>query len=334
MACGRAGRLKPPQIGESNAHISSRPAQLNGLWAANNDRPKDLQDPRSKSFASLDAGCNRVEGGTRFSISNQPCPRLILFTKGKNKHLNIMKLHELLAVANPLKAQAAKVVADLSNTFEKKRHLFEAKIVRFDSSVEGIPSGVEAQSDIQSTVDKELKWVSGHIIKALDAELQISVANTQAKADVVLDDGSVLLTGVPATALLELEKSMAGIHALVSAIPTLDPAKGFTVDEANGYYKARPITKGRTKKDKVVIVKYAATPEHPAQTELVDKDVPIGVISEQEWSGLITPMQKAELIANVEQISRAIRQARSRANEQEVDKSQKIGSVIFNKIFG
>ena len=244
-----------------------------------------------------------------------------------------MKLHELLAVAGSLATQSLKVLTDRGKTFESKRHLFESKLVQFDSSVEGIPSTIEAQSDIQSTVAKELEWISAHVSKSLDANLQIADANTKAKADIVMEDGTVLAAGVPATALLELEKSITQIHTLVSAIPTLDPAKGFDLDPATNTYRARPITKNRTKKDKVVIVKYEATKEHPAQTELIDKDVPIGSISEQEWSGLITPSHKAELIANVESVGRAIRQARSRANEQEIDKSKKIGQALLNKIF-
>lgn len=246
-----------------------------------------------------------------------------------------MKLHELLAISDPLKTQANKTLADLSKTFHDKRHLFESKILQFTSSVEGIPSGVESQSDIQSTVAKEIDWISQHLAKAFDSDYQISCANTEAKADIVLDNGTVFMTGVPATALLELEKNIAKIHGLVNTIPTLDPAKGFTVDEQNnGLFVARPVTKLRTKKVNDVLVKYPATVEHPAQTELVVKDIPTGTITEQEWSGLITPSRKSELLAKVETISRAVRQARARANEQEVDKTKKIGEPILHFIFG
>lgn len=245
-----------------------------------------------------------------------------------------LKLHALLAVAGSLGTQAAKVLNDLGKTFNDKRHLFESKIVQFNSTVEGTPSAVESQSDIQSTVQKELDWIAGHVAKSLDANLRIADANTKAKADVILEGGTVLAADVPATALMELEKSVAQLHILVSAIPTLDPAKGFTFDEAAGTYRARPVTKNRTKKEKIVLVKYEATKEHPAQTELIDKDVPVGTISEQEWSGLITPTRKAELIDNVENVSRAIRQARSRANEQEVDTTKRIGAALLASIFG
>jgi len=245
------------------------------------------------------------------------------------------KLHELLAVGSNLENQANKVRTDIVNTFEKKRHLFEEKRTTFTPSEEGARSVSEFQSDIQSSVKKELAWVSTAIIKAFDVGYQIAEANTLARADIVLEDdaGTVLLTSVPATALLELEKRIAEIGAMVASIPTLDPAKGFKVDESRSLYVAREVNKTRTKKTKVVLVKYEATDKHPAQTELIDEDVPVGTIQEQEWSGLITPSEKAELINRVEVVQRAVRRARSRANEVEVNLNQKIGKKIFDYIF-
>lgn len=247
-----------------------------------------------------------------------------------------MKLHELLAVETNFENQANKTRTELVNTFEKKRHLFEEKRVIFTPLGEG-QSLTETQSDIQSTVSKELDWVQSFMNKALDASYQVAEANTIARADVVLEDdkNTVLLQNVPATSLLELEKRMAELTNLVTSIPTLDPAKGFTPDSqrGEGYFQARPIRKTRSKKDKVVLIKYPATPEHPAQTELIDKDVTVGTIEEQEWSGLMTPAQKSELINRVEVVSRAIRAARSRANEAEVNPNAKIGSKILGYIF-
>lgn len=246
------------------------------------------------------------------------------------------KLHELLAIESNLEGQMNKTRAELVNTFEKKRHLFEEKRVTFRPLAEGEPEVTEAQSDIQSTVPKELDWISNFIIKALDASYQVAEANTKARADVVLDDedeDSVILNNVPATTLLELEKRMAEVHHLLSAIPTLDPAKGFTLDlNRTHVYQARPVTKNRTKKVNKPVVLYDATDKHPAQVQLVTEDVPVGTIYEQEWSGLITPAQKAEFLARIETLIRAIRRARSRANEQEVDKSRKIGAALMRYV--
>lgn len=248
------------------------------------------------------------------------------------------KLHELLAVLTNLEMQATKCRTDQVSTFEKKRHLFEEKRVVFTPSTEGAQATVETQSDLQSSVTKELHWLVSHLTKQLDAAYLVAETNTHARADIILDDeaATVLAKNVPATALLELEKRCGEIKQLIASVPTLDPAKGFKLDtqRGEGVYAARPVTKTRTQKQAKVIVKYDATKEHPAQTELVHVDVPIGTITEQEWSSLISPAEKSELLDRIEQLNRAIRRARSRANEAEVDTGKKIGKALLTFVFG
>jgi hypothetical protein len=257
-----------------------------------------------------------------------------------SKNITIMatKLHELLAAEGNLETQAIQTRTDLANTFEKKRHLFEEKRTLFTPSEEGKAPVLEAQSDIQSTVKKELEWITPHLVKALDASYQVAETNTNARADVVLDDdaATVIAKGVPATALLELEKRLnEWVLQLVKGVPTLDPAKGFQPDTQRdvGIFKAREVNKTRTRKDAKPIVLYAATKEHPAQTQLINVDVPIGNISEQEWSGLITPAEKSEMLNRAEQLIRAVRKARSRANDAEVDPTKRIGKRLIGYVF-
>jgi hypothetical protein len=246
------------------------------------------------------------------------------------------KLHELLAVESSLENQANKLSADLTNSFEKKGHLFTEKRVVFTSSEEGKGEPViESQSDIQTTVQKELGLLKDYLAKSWDAGLQVAVANTKAQADIQLENGEVVATGIPATALLELEKRLISVQNLINATPTLDPAKGFQPDEQRGagYYKGRTINKNRTRKDKKVVVLYPPTVEHPAQTQLIEADVFVGKIEEQEWSSALTPAKKSELLNNVEGMVRAVKRARIRANEQEVDVKRKIGDAILGRIF-
>ncbi len=246
-----------------------------------------------------------------------------------------MKLHELLAVETSLTNQANKCRSELGSTFEKKRHLFESKKSVFTPVEDGAAQQVEQQSDIQSTILKEIDWLKPFLVNSIDACYRISETNMTARADIELEDGTKVAQNVPATTLLELEKRLTEIQTLVTSIPTLDPAKSFTEDvqAGKGLYQARPITKVRTKKTKKVLIKYPADEHHPAQTELIDEDVKTGTIQEQEWSGLIAPAQKAEYINRVEQLTRAVRAARSRANNTDVDKTKKIGDQLLSYIF-
>lgn len=244
------------------------------------------------------------------------------------------KLHELLAAVGPLTDQTSKVVTDLTATFDKKRHLFGKKLVTFTPSGEGAQPVTEEQLDMQSTIRKELDWLKGIWAKTLDAQFQVNSSNTKAVADVVLDNGDVLFKAVPATALLELEKRATEFRTFVASIPTLDPAKGFTLDtdQGAGIYKARPDNRVRTKKDIKVIVKYEATDKHPAQTEMVTVDVPTGNITTLEWSGLITPSEKADMMSRAEELTRAFKTARARANNVDAS-TDKVGDRLLNYVF-
>jgi hypothetical protein len=246
------------------------------------------------------------------------------------------KLHELLAVEGSLKNQAEKTRADLLQTFEKKRHLFAEKVVTFTPNQEDAQIVTEEQLDLQSTVRKELAWISGIWAKALDVAYHVAEANTQARADVVLEDGDPLLKGVPATALLELEKRAMEMHALVQRIPTLDPAKSFIPAPERGkdIYKARDDVKTRTKKIQRPLVLSPATDKHPAQVNVISEDVPVGTITTQEWSSLLTPAEKSEMLDRAERLHRAIKAARARANAIDATSQAQIGEKLLKFVFG
>lgn len=244
------------------------------------------------------------------------------------------KLFEVLVVEGQLKGQAEKLRGEIRTTFEKKRHLFEEKRVTFQSSDEGAIAVVEQQSDIQSTVRKELDWLATMWAKAIDTSYAVAEGNTMARSDVVLDSGTILLKGVPATALLELEKRAAELQDVLIAVPTLDPAKGFKPDSDKGHHisRARDVQKARTKKIEDFVVIVPATKEHPAQVAKVNKDITVGTIQEQEWSALLTPVEKADLITRAEEVRRAVKAALHRANAQAQVDVVPVGQKLFDYV--
>lgn len=245
------------------------------------------------------------------------------------------KQHELLAITNTLKGQKNKVIADQRALFEKKAHHFQEKKTLVTPLAEGEPQSIEAVSDLQTTVPKELAWAAEHIAKAWDASMGVEVANSIAKADIVLEDGTVLAKSIPATALLELEKFIVEVQNLAQVIPTLDPTRGFTLDSSRpDVYVAREVVKTRTRKGKRVITLAPATDKHPAQTQLVEEDLPVATLREQEWSSMITPGRKAEILSKVDELLRAVKRARSRANDTEVPTYDKISTRLLSFVFG
>lgn len=247
------------------------------------------------------------------------------------------KLHELLAVHDNLKGQSTKVTKDTMGSFSSKRHLFEAKVKLVRSLKDNEPDVTESQSSIETTVAKEVMFVVKHLTSLINVSSQIDAANTGARADILNEDGSVFMKDVPAGTLLNLEKHrIPELRDFIHSIPTLDSAKGFTpaTDMGPGYYKAREVIKDREKKSRETVVLYPHSDKHPAQVQLVETQVKVGTILEQEWSALLTPAQKADLLENVEELYRMVAKARSKANDHAVDTSEnKIGKALLDFVF-
>jgi len=247
------------------------------------------------------------------------------------------KLHELVAADRSIKGQAEKLRLELQSTFDKRRNLFAQKIITMTPLGEGLEVETREHTDIQSTVADEITWLLNTIlIKNIDSGYAIDHFNKLAVADITMEDGTVLAKDVPATALLQLEHRLKEVSELIKTIPTLDPAMGFVPDPSMGpnIYKAREIVKPSTKKEQHPLVMAEATKEHPAQVQLVTEDVKVGTIREQQWSSLITPAIKADLLERAENLFRVVTQARSRANEQPADvKTYKIGEALLKHIF-
>jgi hypothetical protein len=246
-----------------------------------------------------------------------------------------MKLFELIVIRDQLKGQSNSTTADLKNTFDKKRHHFESKVKTFTPLTEGAQTTTEEESAIQTTVDGEIKdFLRPLVGKYIDTCFQVAHGNQVAKADVKLEDGTVILRDVPATALLDLENRLEELRSLFKSIPTLDPAKGFEPDPARpeGTFKAREVTKTRTKKIEDFVVVVQPTKEHPAQIAKITKDIDVGTIREQEWSSLITPARKSEILERTEELLRVVKQAAQRANDVELTSTPKCNDTLFGYI--
>lgn len=243
------------------------------------------------------------------------------------------KQHEILAIKSGVVGKFAKLKADLIDLFVNKKLHFSKIITVFKPVAEGAPDVTEQNTEMQTTVHKELAWIGVDFAKVLDLCHTINLTNCIAKADVSIGELK-LLTDIPATGLLELEKYIVSFKELVEKVPTLDPVKGFTVDSANnGWYKAQDRVTSRTAKEPYVLTLAAATDKHPAQAVEKSRDVVTGNKHEQEWSGMLTPSEKSKMISRCEDLITAIKAAQSRANNTET-KSAPIGDSIVKYLLG
>lgn len=233
------------------------------------------------------------------------------------------KLHETLAVLSPLAGAAKNILAETATTFTKRTEHFSGYHRKYEPFNEADKVAADAEQtgrELVTTVDAKLQYLFGHLVAYADAEAQRDATNQKAAAPIVID-GKVLMTDVPGTWLLGMEKRMAEWRAVLALIPTLAPGERWIPDTTRGehvYTHEKPKTALRTKKAIQHKVLVQPTKEHPAQIEKWTEDVPIGTWIQEEWAGAMTPAEKSELLARFDKLQRAIVQARMQANNTEV----------------
>jgi len=158
-------------------------------------------------------------------------------------------------------------------------------------------------------------------------------ANCSARADVIVDSGETLVTDAPVTYLLFLEKQLADLRTLIARLPVLDPAEKWEWDGNANAYASEPRETHRTRKVPKVIVKYDATPEHPAQTEMFTEDVIVGFWETIKFSGAMPAEQRLAMLNRVDAALKAVKVAREAANDVQVEQ-QHVAAPILDYVIG
>ena len=242
------------------------------------------------------------------------------------------KLNQVNALVTARKGEAEKAVTELYKLIQKDV-LFAGRerTYRPLDEVGGQKQPPESQR-VQQRGDDLIRQAREKWAEVWNLVYTQDVGNQQAKADIVID-GKPVLTGVPVTFLLYLDKQVNDLETFVSKLPTPDPAEEWTHDPNTGLLRSRATESLRTSKEPTVIVKYEATKEHPAQTELFTKDVPVGTWTQIQYSGCIPADRKNQLLDRVKKLHDAIKVAKEQANLLEVER-QKAADAVFAFVFG
>lgn len=242
------------------------------------------------------------------------------------------RLNQIVAVERDVKTRAYK---DLT----KEHHLLQKPDV-----VVGLSRTYRSKDDDGEKFPPESKNVAVRVADALrdirdrqrelyDITITKDVGNMLTTGDVTDDDGKVLLKGVPTTTLLFLEKNLLDLRTFVEKLPVLDPAQRWTYDAAQGFWVSEPVETIKTKKVKKAIVLYPHSDKHPAQTQLIDDDVTVGVWTTIHQSGAIPADERRKVLDRVEKLLKFVKEARERANLVEVE-DRKMADVVFDFILG
>lgn len=246
------------------------------------------------------------------------------------------KLHELLAVEPERKALADRIRTAAMEEFRSSQNHFMGLRRTFRpfsvDEEQGEPAGerLEAETRLAKTVPEVLEEALQSWARAADLGYLIDEANTAARADLEVD-GGVLLPQVPATFLLQLEKRLREVRAVLKEVPTFDPVRRWAPDpgaDKRHVLRAEPVVTIRKQRARQYKVMVEATKEHPAQVDVIEVDRPVGEISSHEWTGMISPRQKAALLEQADGLIAAVKQARARANALEVDPTRKAAERI------
>jgi hypothetical protein len=230
------------------------------------------------------------------------------------------KLNQILAIERSTKSRVHGDVTRMHHSLQKPALLngFTKTYRARDEDGDVYPP---EKQKVQLQAAEMLKQAGRLIAELVDVTATRDYGNCHAKADLVVD-GEVLLSDVPATFLLFLEKQLADLKTFVTKIPPLDAAEDWSLDVGSNLYKTAPIQTSKTKKVQRPIVLYPATDKHPAQTQLISEDVVVGNWVTVKHSGAIPPARKSELLERIERLSSAVKFARETANGVEVTKRE------------
>jgi len=245
------------------------------------------------------------------------------------------KLHEVLAVEGELAGVNKRILAETQTTLAKKEDHFLAWHKTYEPKDEDGETFPEEHHEMVTTVPAKLAHMFKQIAPYIDAVAQKERTNQEATADLEVD-GVVLAKGLPATFLLGLESKLKDWRAVLDASPTLAPGKKWSKDDGKGkhvWVSEHDDKRNKTQKTVMSKVLYDATPEHPAQIERWNENVIVGWTAQKNWSGMLSPAQKSDMLGRIDKLARAVKQARQRANSAELVKVA-IGDKLAEYVMG
>lgn len=240
------------------------------------------------------------------------------------------KLNQIVALVAGKKTRLEKEYGDLNKTLQK-HDLFNG-LSRTYRSIEDNGEKLPAETkNIVKTVDEIINEACTRLVDIFDAVATQETGNCSAKANIVVN-GTTILSNVPVTVLLYLEKQLNDLNTFVSNIPTLDASEQWRQDSSTGHFVTEPVDTHRTKKVQKPIVLYDATDKHPAQTQLITEDILVGYWTAKKISTAMPMVKKVEITRRIQELSDAVKVAREKANDLEVSQVN-IGKQVLDYVF-
>lgn len=240
------------------------------------------------------------------------------------------KLNQVLAVSKTVKNETMRALTKAHQDVQKPALM--SGIIRTYQAIDEDGETLPPESaKVQLKAEAVIQDVKAQLSRLFQVTGTIDMTNSQARADVIVD-GQVLLTGVPATHLLFLEKQLVDLHTFVAKLPVLDPQWEWEMDPNIGVFTTDARTTSRTKKVPKTHVAYPATPEHPAQVVSYQEDIISGYWTTRNLSGALRQTDVSQMLRRVSLLQEAVKKAREEANMAPV--SDFSSAPILEFLFG
>jgi hypothetical protein len=239
------------------------------------------------------------------------------------------KLNQIIAVQKGVQASTARAITDAYHKFQKTQ-LFGGLSRTYrpkDEEGELLPG---ESVKVQLKAEEVLTEATQAFTQLIDVVLTKDQANREATAPILVD-GYTIAVDVPVSTLLFLEKQLADVRTMIGKIPVLDPAETWHYDSTADCWRAEDVQTARTKKIPRNHVKAEATDRHPAQVEVYNEDVVVGLWTKTTFSGAMPASRVRELSERVTALQTAVKYAREQANSIDI-LQQKMGEGIFTYI--
>ena len=241
------------------------------------------------------------------------------------------RLNQIIAVEKGIKSRSFQELTEAHHALQKLSLLsgisrtYRAK----DEEGEQLPP---ESTKVQVKSEDIVRQTAGILGKLFDITATKDWANCTARASVVVD-GQAIISDVPVSYLLFLEKQLTDLHTFIKKLPVLDASESWEFDASADTWATEPVQTLRTKKIPRNHVKAEATDKHPAQVEVYYEDVTVGFWRTLKFSGAMPAKRVNELLERVEKLQQAVKFAREEANNLETIE-QKVGDAFFKYLLG
>jgi hypothetical protein len=242
------------------------------------------------------------------------------------------KLNQIIAIEKGVKSRVVSEIDLLDKAIQKPDLFngFSKEYKKRDEDGDDLPS---EKKRVQYNVEQVLRSVARLSSELFEVAARRDWTNMLACANVSID-GKVLIEAAPVSYLLFLEKQIIDLRTFVGRLPVLDETEAWVKDANSGLYRTEATQTHRTKKTQKAIVLYPATPEHPAQTQLIAEDVIAGFWHQTKQSGAIPKVERSALLERIEKLLRAVKEAREEANGIDENEPPDVGAIVFGYLLG